>query len=107
MFATLAEFVRGLIVEATCEGLDSARARGQLLRRPAAMTPEQAAHARARLAQPDASVASIARLLRVGRSTIYKYVPELKPGGDQADGLPAAQCPALTGDTTAQEGTPE
>jgi DNA invertase Pin-like site-specific DNA recombinase len=103
VFAALAEFVRELIVEGTREGLDSARARGQRLGRPPAMTPEQVAHARALLAQPDASVASIARLLRVSRSTIYKYVPELKPGGDQA----AARYPALTGDTTAQEGTPE
>jgi len=107
VFAALAEFVRELIVEGTREGLDSARTRGQRLGRPPAMTPEQVAHARALLAQPDASVASIARLLRVSRSTIYKYVPELKPGGDQAAGLPAARYPALTGDTTAQEGTPE
>lgn len=75
VFAALAEFVRELIVEGAHEGLDSARARGQRLGRPPAMTPEQVAHARALLAQPDASVASIARLLRVSRSTIYKYVP--------------------------------
>ncbi|WP_249351007.1 helix-turn-helix domain-containing protein [Microbispora sp. H10836] len=29
------------------------------------------------LTQPDATVSSIARLLGVSRSTIYKYVPEL------------------------------
>ncbi|WP_240808702.1 helix-turn-helix domain-containing protein [Microbispora catharanthi] len=30
-----------------------------------------------------ATVSSIARLLGVSRSTIYKYVPEVKPGGDR------------------------
>jgi transposase-like protein len=35
------------------------------------------------LIQPDATVSSIARLLGVSRSTIYKYVPELKPTGIQ------------------------
>jgi transposase-like protein len=35
------------------------------------------------LAQPDATIASIARLLGVSRSTLYKYVPELKGGGDR------------------------
>ncbi|WP_433356299.1 helix-turn-helix domain-containing protein [Microtetraspora malaysiensis] len=32
------------------------------------------------LAQPDATIASIAQLLGVSRATIYKYVPELKTG---------------------------
>jgi transposase-like protein len=54
------------------------------------MTPEQVRHARALLAQPDATIASIARLLGVSRSTIYKYVPELKTGIDgQAIDAPA------------------
>jgi transposase-like protein len=44
------------------------------------MAPEQIRHARALLAQPDATIASIARLLGVSRATIYKYVPELKTG---------------------------
>ena len=82
VFAALAEFIRELIVEGTLEGLDAARARGQRLGRPPAMTPEQVGHARALLARLDASIASIARLLGVSRSTLYKYVPELKPGSD-------------------------
>nr|WP_281174915.1 recombinase family protein [Actinomadura oligospora] len=80
VFAALAEFIRELIIEGTREGLDAARARGQRLGRPPAMTPEQVRHARALLAQPDATIASIARLLGVSRATIYKYVPELKTG---------------------------
>lgn len=77
IFASLAEFIRELIVEGTREGLDAARARGQRLGRPPALTPEQIAHARAMLTAPEASVASIARLLGVSRSTIYKHLPEL------------------------------
>lgn len=37
------------------------------------MTPEQVRHARALLTPPDATVSSIARLLGVSRSTLYKY----------------------------------
>ena len=95
VFAALAEFIRELIVEGTIEGLDAARARGQRLGRPPAMTAEQVKHAKALLAQPDASIASIARLLGVSRSTLYKYVPELKPD---------SQHPELTGSTAPQWG---
>ncbi|MFF4796620.1 helix-turn-helix domain-containing protein [Streptomyces sp. NPDC001276] len=42
--------------------------------RPPAMTPEQVRHARALLAQPDNTVASIAKLLVASRTTVYKYV---------------------------------
>ncbi|WP_179838623.1 recombinase family protein [Actinomadura citrea] len=83
VFAALAEFLRELIIEDTHEGLAAAKARGVRLGRPPAMTPEQIRHARALLTQPDATVSSIARLFGVSRSTIYKYVPELKPTGLQ------------------------
>jgi DNA invertase Pin-like site-specific DNA recombinase len=77
VFAALAEFIRELIVEGTCEGLDAARARGARLGRPPAMTAEQIRHARDLLTRPDNTVSSIARLLGVSRATIYKYVPEV------------------------------
>lgn len=77
VFAALAEFIRELIVDSTNEGLAAARARGQRLGRPPALTPEQVSHARFLLTNPDASVSSVAKLLGVSRSTIYKYVPEL------------------------------
>ncbi|MFE6309290.1 recombinase family protein [Nocardiopsis sp. NPDC057823] len=80
VFAALAEFIRELIVEGTKEGLDAARAAGKRLGRPPAMTPEQIRHARDLLERPDNSVASIARLLGVSRSTLYKHVPELSGG---------------------------
>ena len=80
--AALAEFIRELIVKGTLEDLDAARGRGQRLGRPPAMTPEQAGYARALLTQPDATIASIVRLLAVSRSTIYKYVPEFRAEGE-------------------------
>ncbi|MFL1427390.1 MULTISPECIES: recombinase family protein [unclassified Nocardiopsis] len=80
VFAALAEFIRELIVQGTKEGLDAARAAGKRLGRPPAMSPEQIRHARDLLTRPDNSVASIARLLGVSRSTLYKHVPELSGG---------------------------
>lgn len=80
VFAALAEFIRELIVQGTHEGLAAARARGQRLGRPPAMTEEQIRHARSMLADPEASITSIAKLLGVSRMTIYKYVPELAAG---------------------------
>lgn len=80
VFAALAEFIRELIVQGTHEGIAAARARGQRLGRPPAMTEEQIRHARALLADPEASISSIAKLLSVSRTTIYKYVPELRAG---------------------------
>jgi len=78
IFAALAEFIRELIVEGTHEGLYAARARGvRIVGRPPALTPEQIRQARTLLATPDASVSSIARLLHVSRTTLYRYVPEL------------------------------
>ena len=70
VFAALAEFIRELIVEGTREGLDAARARGQRLGRPPAMTAEQIRQARDLLTLPGNSISTIARLLGVSRSTI-------------------------------------
>ena len=80
VFAALAEFIRELIVQGTHEGLAAARARGERLGRPPAMTEEQIRHARAMLADSEAYISSIAKLLGVSRMTIYKYVPELAAG---------------------------
>lgn len=80
VFAALAEFIRELIVQGTHEGLAAARARGQRLGRPPAMTEEQILHARSMLANPEASITSIAKLIGVSRTTVYKYVPELRAG---------------------------
>jgi len=86
VFAALAEFIRELIAEGTREGLDAARARGQRLGRPPAMTAEQIRQARDLLTLPGHSIASIARLLGVSRSTIYKHLAQLTDGDRPAAG---------------------
>ena len=90
VFAALAEFMRELIVEGTHEGLAAARARGQRLGRPPALTPEQIRQAHVLLTRPDESVTSIAKLLGVSRGTLYKHVPELSPAGGGRPALVAA-----------------
>ncbi|MFB7328417.1 recombinase family protein [Streptomyces sp. NPDC056190] len=82
VFAALAEFIRELIVQGTHEGLAAARARGERIGRPSAMTEEQVRHARALLTDPENTITSVAKLLGVSRTTIYKYVPELAAGRD-------------------------
>ncbi|MBF6202436.1 Hin recombinase [Nocardia cyriacigeorgica] len=48
------------------------------------MTEEQIRQARAILTRPEETVSSVARLLGVSRSTIYKYVPELAASGRES-----------------------
>ncbi|WP_433227928.1 helix-turn-helix domain-containing protein [Actinomadura formosensis] len=69
----------------------AARARGQRLGRPPAMTEEQIRNARDLLTRPEDTVSSIARLLGVSRSTIYKYVPELTTGSRRAVEVPTTR----------------
>ncbi len=85
VFAALAEFIRELIVQGTHEGLPAARERGQRLGRPPALSDEQIRRARDLLTQPHNTVSSIACLLGVSRSTVYKHVPELAAGNPGAD----------------------
>ncbi|MEU7769338.1 recombinase family protein [Nocardia sp. NPDC049190] len=75
VFAALAEFIRELIVDGTNEGLAAARARGQRLGRPPAMTAEQIRQARAILTRPEETVSSVARLLGVSRGTPLRARP--------------------------------
>ena len=81
VFAALAEFIRELIAEGTREGLDATRAPvGGRLGRPPSLTAEQVRQASALLTRPENSVAAIARLLGVSRSTLDKHIPELGGG---------------------------
>jgi len=89
VFAPLAEFIRELIIEGTREGLDAARARGQRLGRPPSLTGEHVRQARVLLTRPENSVTSIARLLGVSRSTLYKHIPELADSRQPAVGTSA------------------
>jgi DNA invertase Pin-like site-specific DNA recombinase len=78
VFAALAEFIRELIVSGTREGLAAARARGRVGGRPAVMNADLIRSARELLPNPDASVASIARLLGVSAGTLYNHIPDLR-----------------------------
>jgi DNA invertase Pin-like site-specific DNA recombinase len=81
-FAALARYIDDADAEAARDGRASARAAGQRLGRPPVLTPDQVALARRLLCDPAATVASVARRLGVGRSTLYRYLPELtgRPG---------------------------
>jgi DNA invertase Pin-like site-specific DNA recombinase len=74
VFASLAEFERDLIRERTAAGLAAARARGRNGGRPAALDDRQAELARELYASRRYTVAEIARRLKVGRSTLYRYL---------------------------------
>jgi DNA invertase Pin-like site-specific DNA recombinase len=98
VFAALAEFIRTIIVGNTNEGLAAARARGQRLGRPPAMTPEKIAYALQLLAEPDRTMSAIAKMLGISRSTLYKMLPELVPPAVAQQRLDA-QIAALPVDT--------
>jgi DNA invertase Pin-like site-specific DNA recombinase len=75
IFASLAEFERAIIRERTRAGLDAARARGRTGGRPPALTARELTAAKAMLADPDLTVADVARQLRVAPSTLYRHLP--------------------------------
>lgn len=74
IFATLAEFERELIRERTIAGLASARARGRVGGRKAAMTPAKVRLAQAAMRQPETNVADLCKELGVSRQTLYRHV---------------------------------
>ncbi len=78
--AMAAEMERDLISERTNEGLDAARAAGRLGGRPAKVTDDVLAAARARRGRGQ-SVTQIARELGVGRSTLYRALEDDDPAG--------------------------
>jgi DNA invertase Pin-like site-specific DNA recombinase len=74
IFAALAEFERDLIIERTRAGLAAARARGRVGGRKPALTPEQADLARELYDSRRYTVAEVAARLKVGRTTLYRYL---------------------------------
>ena len=71
IFGSIAEFERDLIRERTEAGLKAARARGRTGGRPATMTPEKVAQARA-LAAGNVTVGAICKTLGISRATYYR-----------------------------------
>ncbi|MEQ4725012.1 recombinase family protein [Nonomuraea sp. B19D2] len=76
--AMAAEMERDLISERTLDGLAAARAQGRVGGRPAAVTDDLLAAARARRGRGQ-SVTQIARELGIGRSTLYRALEDDEP----------------------------
>jgi DNA invertase Pin-like site-specific DNA recombinase len=74
MFSVLAELQRELIVANTRDGLAAARARGRNGGRKPKLTPAQAAHAQQLYDAGEHTVAQIAALLGVPRTTVYGHL---------------------------------
>jgi len=74
MLSVLAELQRELIVANTRDGLAAARARGRVGGRKPRLTPEQAALAQQLYDARDKTVAQIAALFSVPRSTVYGHL---------------------------------
>jgi DNA invertase Pin-like site-specific DNA recombinase len=74
MLSVLAELQRELIVANTRDGLTAARARGRVGGRKPKLTPEQAALAQQLYDARDKTVAQIAALFAVPRSTVYDHL---------------------------------
>lgn len=91
VFGALAEFERDLIRERTLAGLESARARGRMGGRPTVMTADKTTAARRMYAQQDLSVARIAEVLQVSRSSVYRALRGGGPGGGAAPAKPSGE----------------
>ena len=78
IFASLAEFERGVNRERTMAGLQAARARGRKGGRPPALSDKDLTVAKAMLRDPDITVAEVARRLGVVPSTLYRHLPRAR-----------------------------
>lgn len=74
MLSVIAEFQRELISANTRDGLAAARARGRRGGRPASLSPAQVTHARQLYDAGEYTVAEIAGLLGVARTTVYGHL---------------------------------
>jgi DNA invertase Pin-like site-specific DNA recombinase len=71
IFAAVAEFERGLIIERTREGMKAARARGVRPGPSPKLSPKQIAHA-LKLIEKGSRREDVAELLNVSRTTLYR-----------------------------------
>ena len=76
VFAGIADFERSLILDRTSAGRAAAMARGVRFGPPPSLTPEQIAHARQLIGEESKPVATVARLLGVHRSTLYRALQD-------------------------------
>ena len=82
LFAVLAEYERGLLMERTKAGLAAARARGRVGGRKRTITARQIRTMMAELRDKTSTVVDLAKDLGIHRATVYAYV--------QPDGVPTA-----------------
>jgi DNA invertase Pin-like site-specific DNA recombinase len=73
VLGAVAQFERDVMRERTTAGLAAAKRRGERLGRRPALTPAQVREARAMLERGEGA-AHVARVLRVGRSTLYRAI---------------------------------
>jgi DNA invertase Pin-like site-specific DNA recombinase len=73
VLGAVAQFERDTIRERTIAGMAAARRRGERIGRPPALTPSQLAEAKKMLERGEAA-AHVARVLRVGRATLYRAI---------------------------------
>ena len=78
VFGALAEFERDLIRERTVAGLNAARARGRLGGRPKSLSATQEKMLLSMYSDKNISVQEICETLEISRSTLYKYMKDLK-----------------------------
>lgn len=84
MLSVLAELQRELIVANTRDGIAAARARGRKGGRPPALTPAQVQHAQQLYDAGAHTVAQIADLLAVRRTTLYGHLNTTRERPDSA-----------------------
>lgn len=89
VIGALAEFERELIRERSAAGREAARARGRHGGRARLLTPEKLAAAITMRAQGDLTMAQIASVLKVGRSTLYQHLDLSHPSDELAAELAA------------------
>jgi len=75
LFGAIGQFERNLIRERTRAGLTSARAKGKVGGRPAAMTAKDLAMAKALLSDPEITVKEVTGRLGVPVGTLYRHLP--------------------------------
>ncbi len=77
LFAALAAFEKGVLIERTKAALAAKKRRGEKLGRPRAMKPPQVAAA-VKMLQDGETPSHVARLFRVDRSTLHRAVARQK-----------------------------
>ncbi len=109
VFGALAEFERDLIRDRTTAGLEAARTRGRVGGRKPALTGDNLRVAQELYAGQQRTVTAIAKLLGVGRSTVYRSVT---PSGGASRtpqiptrSVPHTSCTTATNASRTRDGT--